>query len=491
MNFKPVSHQVEPPNSLLLFACLLAVLALNLLTVHLGMLWDAGVYARALHDWFNGNDPYSLSYSSLLFVYPPVFLWVGGFLARFLSGHSGWWLYLAIYSVCSLALPFVLARFYLRRAWLSVPFAYLLFAMQPRFAGLEALRAGNISNIFYLLALIAALPGIRKNRWELFYVVVFLIAIVKVNILILLLMPLLIGQAQWIPAIFCGACAVVTYPLQRISAPQLFAGYQTAASQQIVNRGDLGFGVMRIAVESENLVHSSAKLSPYIALTVLIGAIACVAIALYRRRQGGNPRSFWIAAASLLAVCPIVAYPMRKRFAPKDFAGSGAATPHDLINQSHSGGGVLSTAVSVDHSLHHAAILVPYVLQVIFALALVCAMLAIRRRLRATGQTNNWVGLVLLATMLCNPRILAYDADIALLAGFVLLASAYALTTWRLLLLAIVVFLPTLFLPFIWAGLYQILMLLFSLIAGYRMVWRQSSTANSRETDALGYPVLA
>jgi hypothetical protein len=393
--------------------------------------------------------------------------------------------------LCSLALPFVFARFYLRRLWLSIPFAYLLFAMQPRFAGLEALRAGNISNISYFIALIAALPGIRKNRWELFYITVFLIAVVKVNILILLLMPLLIGQAQWLPASLCGLCAVVTYPLQRIHSPQLFVGYQTAASNQIVDRGDYGFGVMRIAVESENLVHNFAKSSPYIVLAALILAITCVVIALYRRRQGRSSLNFWIAATCLCAVCPVIAYPLRKRLAPKVFPNQGMTTAHSVVNQVNHGSGAINAAIQVDHSLHHAAILVPYVLQIIFVLAVIGAMIALRRRLQEGSRANNWVALVLLATMLCNPRILAYDADIALLAGFVLLTSAYTLTTGRLLLMAMVVFLPTISLPFIWAGLYQILVLLFSFVAGYLTMWRQSAPRRSLEAGALGYPALA
>jgi hypothetical protein len=43
--------------------------------------------------------------------------------------------------------------------------------MEPRFAWLGAVRAGNITNIFYFVGLAAALPGIRKNRWTYFYLV--------------------------------------------------------------------------------------------------------------------------------------------------------------------------------------------------------------------------------------------------------------------------------------------------------------------------------
>ena len=79
MDPKPASGQVESPSPFVIFVCLFAVMVLHVLTTHLGMFWDAGVYARTLHDWLNGKDPYSLSYSSLLFVYPPIFLWISAF----------------------------------------------------------------------------------------------------------------------------------------------------------------------------------------------------------------------------------------------------------------------------------------------------------------------------------------------------------------------------------------------------------------------------
>ncbi len=380
--------QVAPPKPVYLLLWLLVALALYVFTSHLGTwaLWDAKVYARALHDWRNGQDPYSLSDPLLLFVYPPVFLYAGGFLARVLPADLGWFLYLAVFAAASLALPFVLARFYLRRSWFSVAFAYVLAVMLPRFTGLMALRTGNITNIFYFVALAAAIPGMRKNRWGYFYAVIFLIVVVKVNFLIMLLLPLWLGRRQWVPSILCGLCAIATYPVQKMLWPQLFAGFKNAASQQITGHGAYGYGVMRFGVEIE-----SAR--------------------------------------------------------------------------------------------HHAVGLMPYVLQVIFILVVIGAMFALRRRLGTGEEQSLWPALVVLATILCNPRILPYDSDVALLAGFVLLVSA--LRTRRALLVAAVIFLPSVAIPYVThqalSGLYETVVLLISFAAGYGMLWRQGERAGIYE----------
>lgn len=372
--------QITPPKRIYLLLWLLVALVLYIFTSHLGTwaLWDAKVYAQAIHDWRSGQNPYNLSDPLLLFVYPPVFLCVGGFLARLLPGQTGWFLYIAIFVASSVALPFVLARFYLRRSWFSPAFAFVLAAMLPRFTGLMALRTGNITNIFYLAALTAAIPGMRKNRWEYFYLAVFLIAMVKVNFLVMLLIPLLLGQRQWLQSVLCGLCVIGTYPLQKIFSPELFAGFQTAASQQIAGHGAYGYGVMRIAVEIENAQHQAVGLTPY-------------------------------------------------------------------------------------------------ALQIVFVLVVMGAMFALRWR-QGDAANRLWPALVLLATILCNPRILPYDADVALLAAFVVLVSA--LRTPRILLVAAVIFLPSVIIPYAlhtsMPGLYETGVLLISFVAGYSMLWQRA-----------------
>jgi hypothetical protein len=374
------------------FLCLWLTFALALYvlsTIHLGtwIFWDAEVYARALHDWQIGQNPYNSSDPLLLFVYPPVVLHIGGFLARHLPEHFGWLLYLIIYVACSLALPYVLARFYLRQPWMTPALAYVLAVMQPRFAWLGALRTGNLTSICYFAALVAALPGMRKNRWEYFYLVTFLIVAIKINFFVMLLIPLLIGQRQWLWSSLCALCAFAAYPLQQSLNRPLFEGFRNAVSQQIAGNQAYGYGVMRFAVNLET-------------------------------------------------------------------------------------------------AMHHAVDVIPYLLLAVFALAIVSAMFLLRRRLQATEGNPLWPALVLLAAMLCNPRILPYDSDIALLAAVVLLISA--LRTHRILLVAAILFLPPVILQIAThhsvSGLYEISVCLISFAAGYRMLW--NSVDHSRPVPA-------
>ncbi len=383
------AQRSAPPKPLYLWLWLVAAIALFFVTNRLGLwvFWDAKVYARAIHDWRIGQNPYSLADPALLFIYPPLFLRLGAFFAAVLPGHGGWFLYVPIYAACSLALPYLLARYYLRQSWLSPTCALVLVAMEPRFAGLTALRSGNISNIFYFVALAAAVPGLRRNRWTYFYLAVFLIAIVKLNFLVVLLIPLLIGRQQWMKSCLCALCAIATYPLQKIASPQLFDGFRTAMSAQIAERGSYGYGVMRIGVQVQTMLHHP------------IGAL-------------------------------------------------------------------------------------PWVLQIVFMLGLVAAMFALRRRFNPGNASALWIALVLLATILCNPRILAYDSDIGLLAGFVLLVAA--LPRYPVLYLAAAIFLPSVALQYLlhsspYVGLvplYETFTLLISLVAGYLLLWRRAGEPN-------------
>ena len=94
------------------------------------------------------------------------------------------------------ALPLVLARFYFRRRWMGPLFALLLFFASPRFTGVLAFCGMNVASTLYLLALIAGIPGIRRNRWGWFYLAVIFAASIKISFLALLLLPLLAGRRQ-------------------------------------------------------------------------------------------------------------------------------------------------------------------------------------------------------------------------------------------------------------------------------------------------------
>ncbi len=371
-------QQLVAPNPIYLLLCLIGAVALYIGTNPFGhwVLWDSTVYARALANWQIGRDPYSLSDPLLLFVYPPVFLWAGGLLAHIFPRHSGWVFFIVFYAICSLAIPAILARFYLPQAWLSLLCAYALAALEPWFAGIGAFRTGNITNVFYFTVLLAGAVGIRKNQWRYFYLAVLLIATIKLNFLVMLLLPLLIGKRQWLQTLICAAGAFIAYPVQRMMAPNLYGAFQNTAASQFTRSS--GYGVMGIAMHLEK-------------------------------------------------------------------------------------------------SMHVTGTLIPLSVQLVFMIAVISALFILRERLPRGNAGNLWVALVLLGAILCNPRLLPYDTDIALLAGFVILVSA--LQTRRILLLAAAIFLPSILVPR-WmhhglSGSYEIGLLLICFSAGCWTLWGQ------------------
>ncbi|MBV8673374.1 MAG: hypothetical protein JOZ33_08070 [Acidobacteriaceae bacterium] len=339
------------------------------------------IYANALRDWRSGLDPYRTAQGAMRFVYPPAFLYVGGFLARVLPGQVGWYLYPTILVASIVALPVVLARFYFCQTWLNAGFALLIFFGEPRLTGILALINGNIASILYLIAFVAGVPGLRTNRWALFYVAVFVAAIVKGPFLLLLLLPLLTGTRQWRNSALCVAALVMAYLLQRAAWPELYAGYSSSLEQELTLFHHYGYGIWGLAAGLEY------KLS------------------------GGFGR-----LASVLS-------------------------------------GLLS-------------------------MVLILALFVLRPRISSPGCNCLWISLVLLSSVLANPRILPYDADIALMAAYVIFVIV--LQTRRLLLLLILLFLPSLFVPHLvhassLAGSYETLLLLLAFAVGFFRLWKQSA----------------
>jgi hypothetical protein len=93
-------------------------------------------------------------------------------------------------------LPFILTTFYIRSRWLSPFLAMVLFTFQPMFTEEHVFLTGNITNLFYPLALAAGIPGIRRNKWLWFYLVVAIASLAKPTFLDLLVLPLLAGERQ-------------------------------------------------------------------------------------------------------------------------------------------------------------------------------------------------------------------------------------------------------------------------------------------------------
>ena len=207
---------------------------------------DLPVYANAVHAWLSGHSPYDASMAPLYFLYPPFFLYVAKLLSLPIPAGWGEALYVALEIAATCALPLVLARYFFRQSWLGPLFALLVFFASPRFTGVLALCSMNIASILYCCAFVAAVPGLRRNRWAWFYIAVFLAACIKITFLSLLLLPLLAARGQWLRSIGCGVAVVGMNLAETVMWPDLYAGYRWSLLQGVMVQQQYGYGLFGI-----------------------------------------------------------------------------------------------------------------------------------------------------------------------------------------------------------------------------------------------------
>jgi Glycosyltransferase family 87 len=248
---------------------------------------DPSIYGHALGDWFSGKTPYNASLSPLYFLYPPFFLYMAAITAHLVP--SGWGL--GVYMVLSMgtfcALPLLLERWLFRLNWLSPSLALSLYFFSPRFTGIKAFCEMNIAGILYLLAFAGAVPGVKRNRWEWFYLAVFFAAMIKVTFLGLLVIPLLAGSRQWVKSSLCGFAVVLANMGERAMWPDLYAGYQWSLGQGVQAQSNYGYGIFGVLASYHHTIQTGLKLWPYVVFMLLAGAIF-VGMLLLRRRLEAN-----------------------------------------------------------------------------------------------------------------------------------------------------------------------------------------------------------
>ena len=314
----PATFFPARPSKLLLLLFFLAA-AVTFWLVHRGHvmeLWleDLPVYERAIADWLSGRNPYNADLAPLYFLYPPVFLAMAGVGWHVLPSHWGPFVYGTLHLAATIAIPLVLARYYFRRTWMGPLFALLIFFASPRFTGVLALAGMNIASILYCLAFIAGIPGIKRNRWEWFYLAVFFAAIIKVTFLALLLLPLLAGKRQWLRSIACGALVVAVNFGQRLIWPDLYAGYQWALHQGILIQQSYGYGVFGVLASYHHTTNPKVGAGPYI-VSLLISLGLFAAMLLLRRRLERLGQSItnpiWLA---LIVVAVILVNPREMQY---------------------------------------------------------------------------------------------------------------------------------------------------------------------------------
>ena len=396
------SGAAAPPSALLVLPMFLVAAGvfwlLHRRDFSLWWLEDLPVYSRAVQDFLAGKSPYNSAMSPLFFVYPPIFLYLAGLLSHLFPNGWGAGAYVGAHLVAICAIPLVLARYFFRLAWLTPLFALLLFFAEPRFDGMLALCGANVASILYLLAFVAAVPGLRKNLWTFFYLAVLLAAVIKITFLALLLLPLLVGRAQWWRCVACGALAVAVNVMEKVLDPSLYAGYQWSVLQGVIVQRHYGYGVFGVLAYYDDKLHHAVGKGPY-AVAVLM-AVAIVAGLYWLRWRLDRDEAGWMDAGTARAV---------------------------------------------------------------------------------------WIGLVVMAVVLVDPREMQYDVDVAMLAAFVVIAVVLQVR-W-LLLLPVVLFLPSLLMPLLQHvpqldGFYETCVVIAAFGLGFWWLWRSPSPAGASAAGA-------
>jgi hypothetical protein len=265
--------------------------------------WDARVYARAIATWRAGGDPYLFDPAALPFANPPLFLKSVVWLSYLFPGHLGWYVYLAALIAATFAIPWLLARFYVRSEWMTPVVALAVFALQPRFMVERMMMSGNVATLLYAPILISGIPGLRRNRWALFYLTITLAAVAKPAFLALLILPLLAGSRQLLQSAVTAVCVFAVYILQRLTMPRLFLAFRDALYVQLVEKHDAGAGMYGHFLELGGRV--ALVRGPVRASIAHFAVVAILAGALFLLRKGRDlpaVEKLWVPALIVMAI---------------------------------------------------------------------------------------------------------------------------------------------------------------------------------------------
>ena len=288
--------------SLLFCGALLAVSARQLHHI-LPLFWDARVYLQALRTDLAGGDPYRRA-GELNFVSPPIFLAALKLLVRVIPIRVLGPSYLASNCLAFLFIPWVLSRWYLQHPRLTLPLALAIFFCHPYLVTEVAFFSANLSNLLYAAILAAGVPGLERNRWSFYYVVVAVASILKAQFLALLLLPLLVGEAEVLFCVLVSFTVFLGIVLEGHIWPAAYHAHLQALWYQLVIRGDMGMGLARV-MSHERPQHLPPSLRDHVGLIVHFAVMGPACLALLWLRFRGTlavPRRLFVAAALVMAV---------------------------------------------------------------------------------------------------------------------------------------------------------------------------------------------
>ena len=138
------------------------------------------------------------------------------------------------------------------------------------------------------------------------------------------------------------------------------------------------------------------------------------------------------------------------------------------------GYGVFGVVGSLDEKLHRPLGPEAYVAHALIAGVVLALLFWLRRRGADRLEPSLWLGLLVMTVIIVNPRMLHYDAYLALIAAYFVLAVVLGLDRWKLIALLAVLYVPCLLVPYVihtqlMYGSYELLIILVAVGAG---IWR-------------------
>lgn len=282
------------------------------------LFWDSDPYARGIAKIAAGRTPYDDPLDeSLPFAYPPIFARAGALLARLLPSPIGYTLYVALYCLSMVGTQLLLAPFFLRG--LDRARALTLLILAPlSLVSSTMFWSGNIHVIWLFLAALAAVPGVRGDRWMAYRIVALFAMINQPLFASLLLLPVFAGRRQWLPSIATAVLGAAVYLGQRVVDPVLNTEFQRSLPARLAVLGDYGQGMFGIVLWAAGKLTGAKPLLAAGALQVAVSlAIVGGLFALRGRVARDDPRWWALLAVAIVAVNP--------RIMPYDVAA--VATP--------------------------------------------------------------------------------------------------------------------------------------------------------------------
>jgi hypothetical protein len=264
--------------------------------------WDARIYASAIHDYLAGSDAYAVSRDGLDFVYPPLFLRTAAPLAKVVPGGVAWPFYVALMVLATGAIPWALTTAIVRSEWFTPLMVCFLFVLQPKLYAQESLMSVNVATPLYAAILLAAIPGVRRNRWTVFYVAVVVAALIKLPFLTLLTFSWLAGTGQLRR---CATSALVVffgYAAEWAADRRLFLEYLASVKRQVLDGGDAGLGVLAMFLKMGRHVPAMRGWGAEIACVAVIAGMLAVLYGLRRFRGFPVVAAIWVPVALVAAI---------------------------------------------------------------------------------------------------------------------------------------------------------------------------------------------